>query len=441
MKRELSIMKPQNFEERLVWYAIIGTYGVYLVGAQPIFIPIIAWLLTLYLCKQLWNQTNKTPINDKIVIPFTVRVWIISMLVILFGLYIAHMNFDLGGIRLIKSFFKWTREYALWALFPLIGSCLKIRPQLLYRASCILCLQSLFFIPICYLGFLLHLPPNFLYYSPLSRIGGNARDLYGVVLYFLDDQTNQVRLALFAPWAPNLAFVAIIYFFLVRQESNKKWRLIGMIGAIAMIVTPISRAGMLWFPIVILLTWILANFTRPIIYLTAGVVSFLITVFSNHASNFLEIFTDKLYSSRAGSSYTRIIAFNLAIDSWWNEAPIWGHGVVQGGPGVMFFLPLGTSCGTWASILYTKGLVGFIAFALPLLWSFIDLVNKAQKSAIARVGLSILLVFFFFSFTEDLDNLAYLYWPGLLMIGIALQGEVQASVSAVINARQPLLKS
>lgn len=441
MKREVNNMKPHNFEERLIWYTIIGTYGFYLLGAQPIFVPIIAWVLTLYLCKKLWEQTKNTPADEKIIIPFTVWVWIISMLIILFGLYIAHMNFDIGGVRLIKTFLKWTRENALWAVFPLIGSCLSIRPQLVYRASCILCLQSLFFIGVCYLGFLLHLPPNFLYYSPLHRLGGNAQDLYGVVLYFLDDQTNQPRLTLFSPWAPNLALIALIYFLLVRQESDKKWRLIGMIGASAMVITPLSRAGMLWFPTVIVLTWILTNFTRPVLYFATGIVSFLISIFATHVRNSVETFTQNLYSARVNSSQTRMLALRLAMDGWWNEAPIWGHGLTETGPAMMQFLPIGTSCGTWPYLLYTRGLVGLIAFAVPLLWSFIDLLKKAQKSATARVGLSIVLVFFFFSFTEELDNLSYLYWPGFLMMGIALKEEVRASVSDFMNVRQSLLKS
>ena len=49
-------MKPQNFEERVIWYAIVGTYGLYLIGGQPIIVPAIAWLLALYACKKIWDQ-------------------------------------------------------------------------------------------------------------------------------------------------------------------------------------------------------------------------------------------------------------------------------------------------------------------------------------------------------------------------------------------------
>lgn len=432
-------MKPQNFEERLVWCTIIGTYGFYFIGAQPLFVPIMAWLLTLYLCKKLWEQNKNTPPNKKITISLTAWVWIIFMFIILLAIVVAHINFYTGDVRLIKSLLKWTREHAVWALLPLIG-CLNIRPQLLYRAACIVCLQSLIYIPICYLAFILDLP-GVLYTSPLSRIGGNSPDLYRVALYVLDYKSNIPRLTLFSPWCPNLALIAIIYFFLARQESDKKWRLIGMIGAIAMVVTSLSRAGILWFPTIMLLTWILTNLTRPVIYFTASVGSFLTSIFIPRLFDLFETFTHQLHSARASSSNTRMIALELAIDRWWNEAPIWGHGFTEAtGPAIMYFLPIGTSGNTWTNLLYTKGLVGFTAFAVPLLWSFINLLNKAQKSEVARVGLSIFLVFFFFSFTEEIDNLAYLYWPGLLMMGIAFKKEVWASASTVINVSLPLLK-
>jgi hypothetical protein len=326
-------------------------------------------------------------------------------------------------------------------LFPLIG-CLNIRPQLIYRAACILCLQSLILIPVCYLAYILHLPQGPLFVSPLYILGGNSPDLYSVVLYYLDESTLP-RLALFSPWCPNLALIAIIYFLLARQESNKKWRLIGMIGAIAMIVVAISRAAMLTFPTVILLTWVLTNFTQPVIYFTAGIGSFLTSIFATYLLNFFETFVQQVTDARPGSSETRKTLARLSLEAWWNNAPIWGHGFTEAqGPPIVYFFPVGTAgCGTWINILYTKGLVGFIGFVVPFVWSFVDLLNKAQKSSTAKVGLSILLVFFFFSFSEELDLLAYLYWPGMLMIGIALKGEAQTSASVVPSMSQPLLRS
>ncbi|MBW4451153.1 MAG: hypothetical protein KME38_31215 [Spirirestis rafaelensis WJT71-NPBG6] len=50
---------------------------------------------------------------------------------------------------------------------------------------------------------------------------------------------------------------------------------------------------------------------------------------------------------------------------------------------------------------------------------------KAEKSATARVALFFLLTLFLFTFNDSQQRLAYLYWPGLIIMGIALKGEVQ----------------
>ena len=166
------VIKPQNFEEKIVWYYIIGTYGWYLLGAQFVLGPALAWFLVLYLCKKLWNQTESTPTEEKITIPFSVWVWIVCMLMIEFSLIVSHVDFELGPIRTIFSTINWSRHHALMALFPLIG-CLNIRPQLVYRAICIVALQSLVFITVAYVASLLKFPAETLYVSPFRKAGSN----------------------------------------------------------------------------------------------------------------------------------------------------------------------------------------------------------------------------------------------------------------------------
>jgi hypothetical protein len=61
-----------------------------------------------------------------------------------------------------------------------------------------------------------------------------------------------------------------------------------------------------------------------------------------------------------------------------------------------------------------------------MLLSFISLAIKAQKNATAKIALSFLLTLFLFTFNDNQQNLAYLYWPGLIIMGIALKGELQA---------------
>ncbi|NER30479.1 MAG: hypothetical protein F6J89_23380 [Symploca sp. SIO1C4] len=76
---------------------------------------------------------------------------------------------------------------------------------------------------------------------------------------------------------------------------------------------------------------------------------------------------------------------------------------------------------TKPGVLYLHGLVGVIALAIPMIYSLLSLFVKAQQSKIARTGLGIILVMFIFSLAENLEGLAFLYWPGLMMLGIAFK--------------------
>ncbi len=417
-------IKPQNLEEKLVWYTIIGTYGLYFLGAQYIWVGALAWFLTLYLCKRLWEQTEYTPIAEKITIPAVIWVWIICILIMGLALIMGHLDFNLGDFQLISSLNDFAKSTASLALFPLIG-CLKIRPKLICRAACIICLQSLILIGILYLGIALHLPP-IEYTSPLHNIGRGNINYYSVFLFEsgfdpLAPRNNEIRLSLFTPWAPALGLVGNVYFFLGSQESNRKWRWIGMISAIAMILASVSRSAIICLPSVLLLNWILTVFTRPVTQISLGIVSFLAGLFSPTLINSLEAFEEGFTKARSGSSKVRRVLREIEIDRWWKEAPIWGHGMPEiPGPKTVEHMPIG-SHDTWCALLFIKGLVGFVAMAVPFLWSFIDLIIKVQKSKTARVGLSILLVLFIFTFSEGLETLAFTFWPGLVMMGIAFK--------------------
>jgi hypothetical protein len=57
----------------------------------------------------------------------------------------------------------------------------------------------------------------------------------------------------------------------------------------------------------------------------------------------------------------------------------------------------------------------YIAFG----WSFFDLLQKLTTYRNAGVSFSILLVLLVFSTADGIDALAYLYWPGLVILGMA----------------------
>ena len=110
----------------------------------------------------------------------------------------------------------------------------------------------------------------------------------------------------------------------------------------------------------------------------------------------------------------------IAVHRWQSEAPIFGHGVVERGPKIVEHMPIG-SHHSWYGLLFVKGIVGLLALAIPLTWTFVELVAKAQSDRVARAALAVTIVIAFYTFGENLEILSYLFWPGLVLIGIAMR--------------------
>ncbi|MDL5057776.1 O-antigen ligase family protein [Geitlerinema calcuttense] len=411
-------MKPQNLEEKVVWYYIIGTYVLYFIGAQHILASMVAWGLGFYAIYKIWNQTEETPESERIQIPLGVWVWIIAILVIEITIIGSHLDFHMGLGRIIKTTINlYGRTWVLFALFPLIG-CLKIRPQLVYRAISILCVQSIFFILVAFVAEAAGIPGD-LYTSPLARVGG-ADIFYKVFLY----PWSTDRLYLFAPWAPALGLIGSLYFFLAWADPSKKWRFLGAVGAAAMAWVSASRLSNICLVVVPIASWFLSRVSQPLVLGGAGAASFVAGLFGPRLIIFLEDFRRDFDGQRAASSQVRADLANITLYRWRTEAPIWGRGIIDPrGPRVVEQMPIG-SHHHWFGLLFLHGIVGFIAFACAMMWTFIEVFIRAQSSHTARVSLSLLLVYFAYSFGENLEALAYITWPALVVIGITLNEEL-----------------
>ncbi len=409
-------MKPQNFAERLVWYALVGTYGYYLIGGLYILGAVLAWALLFDLIKTWWDQPDKPCSEEVFRVPWAIWVWVAGMLMMEVALIAGHLDFDLETGLLIKSSVGWAKGWALLAVYPLVATC-KIRPEILYRGACVVGLHSILLFPILFLAYKAHLPET-LYVSPLKIVGGPGPEFFEFMLYEIDPSNGQPRWRLFAPWAPALGMVGNIYFFLSLQEQNLRWRIVGLIGSILMCLVSVSRLALLSILVVNLLMQVLTNFGRPLMLMGLGLLSIVSGIFATTVSRLLETFDEKFKGARADSSRVRATLGRIAVDRWWNEAIVWGHGTVEPGPHITEFMPIG-SHHTWFGLLFVKGLVGFLSLTIPLALSFFDLLLKAQRSKTARTGLAMLLILFLYTFGENLEILAYLYWPALMMIGIA----------------------
>ena len=127
--------------------------------------------------------------------------------------------------------------------------------------------------------------------------------------------------------------------------------------------------------------------------------------------------SDSFTEARADSSRVRAALGRIAVERWRSEAPVWGHGVVEGGPHLVEYMPIG-SHHTWFGLLFVKGAVGFVALVVPMLVSLLELGVKASRTVQARIGFGMMLLLFLYTFGENLEVLAYLIWPGLLFIGL-----------------------
>jgi hypothetical protein len=413
-------MKPQNFAERLIWVSILWTYGFYAIGGLYIWGAFLPWILLGYLVWKLWHQSDATPPDEKIAIPWSVWVWVIGMLVMQLALVVGHISFNLGLGLTIKSSIGWAKGWALMALYPLVG-CLNIRPQLLYRAACKFCAITLVISVPLIMAFYLHLPQK-LYVSPLQAVGGPGPDFFEVRLYEIDPGDGKPRWRLFTPWAPALGFMANIYFFMALQERDRRWRWVGMTGCIYMCLISASRLALLSLTVVWLLTFVLSKLSRPLTLIGLGISSFVGSMAANEVLEAYSTFSERFTAARKDSSRVRDALGRIAVYRWENEAPIWGHGTVEGGPHLVEFMPIG-SHHSWYGLLFVKGMVGFAALSVPMVCSGADLLIKAQKSETAKVGLSMFLVLFLYTFGENLEILAYLIWPGLVMMGIGFNAK------------------
>ena len=408
-------IRPQNIPEKVIWYYIVGTYAIYLLGAHYFLTAFMGSVLLFLLLKKWWTQTNRTPVEARVTIAPIAWVWLGAMLTIELALIVGHFNYDLGIPQIIKSSSHWFRTWAIFAIFPLVGH-LNIRPQIIYRAICILCLQSLIAIALGTIFSLANIT-EISYVSPLEVSGGDIEHYRVIPIQNVIGN----RLHLFAPWETALGMASNVYFLFACQEKHPGWRWIGIIGSIMAIVLSFSRLAIVCLPFVFVSVWFLTNFIRPWVQLATSAFCFLgglAAVNIIEGIGWFERTVNSIRKDANSSSRTRNLIYAMTLDRWRNEAPIWGHALnAEEGPGALAHMPIG-SHQTWYGLLYTHGLVGFIPFVATVIWSLIDLLIKAQQDSEAKLALSILIVILMSSFTDNIQLFSYVYWTGLLMMGI-----------------------
>ncbi|MEM9669059.1 MAG: O-antigen ligase domain-containing protein [Pseudomonadota bacterium] len=405
-------------EDAIVASALTLTWGIYLFGGLYVLGPVLGAGLTGLLCIRWYLQNSGVPVRAAGQIPFGMWIWIAGMLMMLVALQIGHAANQLGLGQTIKSTIGWAKGWALLAVFPLIGACLHIRMETLIRSTGWVALGTLVLTPLLLAGPMLGLP-QVLYVSPLKVVGGPGPEFFAVQLYSVEPTDDSIRLRYFTPWSPAAGMLGNMYLIFALSDRRYWWKWMGIISALAMILTSKSRlaiaAAMIIWPVIVAL----GETRRPALWLVATVGVLVVMPVAQPIIDWIDGTLNSVRSLRADSTRVREALGDIALDRWWTEAPVWGHGIVERGPHVVEFMPIG-SHHTWYGLLFVKGAVGAVALAVPLVWSLLEFALLAMmRSRSGKLAFAMVLLMCLYSVGENLEILAYLIWPGLIAMGIA----------------------
>ncbi|MBA6258131.1 MULTISPECIES: O-antigen ligase family protein [unclassified Colwellia] len=404
-----------TFEKKLIVGALLFTYPIYAIGGLYITGSVLGWTVLALVALRAFIEGE----NSFTGIPVLVWLWIIGMLVMLISLWVAHEQWSLGSTQTIKSTVGWTKGWALLGLFPMLGAIVKLKPEVLIRAVCIVAKHSAIFGVVTWLLYMTGLPGK-LFISPLQILGGSGENFFMVSLYQTNPEVAAGRWQFFAPWATAAGLLSCLFVIFCLQEKDKNYRNWGLTGCIVMALLSQSRAGWAIF-IVIVPTYMLASqVNKPWLLIAFGLLLPIILLLGEPLYESVINIYQQVKEARPASTRVRAALENLAIQRWRDEAPIWGHGIVESGPKIVEFMPIG-SHHSWYGLLFVKGLVGFFALAIPMILSTLYLLIFAHSSIQARSALCMLLIIISYSFFENLEILAYLYWPALFWIGMVLK--------------------
>jgi hypothetical protein len=397
---------------------IASTWGLWLVGGLYHLFPILGWVLVGIAVGRRLGLVDDGGQEPR-PIPWGVTGWLLGMGAMLFALVAAHIDYDLDAGVFAKSIFGWFKGWGLLAAFIFAGAQLRIKPIVVFRANNILAAQSLAFTPLLIICALAGVPEP-LYVSPLVYLGGPGPNFFAVSTHAWDPGSLGFRLFYYAPWSPAAAFCAHIGLVCGIFDTRVRWRIIGIVSALVVCGLSQSRLSLIAVPLLLVTLPLLSSLLKA---WPAAIAASLLTIGTLVLTQITDVIDDAMQAfinTRADSSRVRSALARIAYYRWETEAPLFGHGVVERGSHLVEFMPIG-SHHTWHGLLFVKGAVGFMALVLPLAWSFFELLAKAQRDAVARAAFGMVLVFIFNSFGENLEILAYLAWPGLLVIGIALK--------------------
>lgn len=409
-----------SMPERLAVNTLVWTWALYAVGALYVVGPVLAWVLgglavaALYLGPAMRDDLRATG-----PVPGIVWIWIAGMFAMLVALWAGHINWGFGLAGTIKSTIGWAKGWALLALFPLAGAVLQIRRQALIRAHCKLGLVTLIILPVLFVAPMVGLPEA-IFTSPLKAVGGPGPEYFTVYFYTLDPSTWTPRWQFYAPWSPFAGLLGVIMVLFAMEEKQRGWLIVGCLAGLAMILMSKSRMSLVALAIAGVGPRMMPLMLRTWAWVAAAALAASMAALWVPLVGGISLFWAAFRASRADSTRVRETLQRIAHERWWEEAPWFGHGRVEPGPHIVEYMPIG-SHHTWWGLLFVKGVVGFLALAVPAAIHLCVVLKDAVVHPQGRLPLGIFLVLLILSMGENIEIEAYLMWPALMVLGIHLR--------------------
>jgi len=410
-------MTPTNVAETLVWRTLCWTWPFYAFGALYVVGSVLAWVLgglavlSLYL-----GPAIRADLRAAGPIPGVVWAWIAGMAVMLVALWVGHLDWGLGLTKTIKSSIGWAKGWALMALFPLAGAVLPIRREILIRGQCVVGLWTLALAPVLLAAPYVGLPER-IFTSPLRAIGGPGPEYFSVYLFTFDPASWTPRWQFYAPWSPFAALLGVIMVLFALEERHRGWKASGIAAGTLMILASKSRMGLVGLVACTMGPRLLPLILRGWAWQVGAGLTASLAVIGPALLRLGEDGVRAFKDARADSTRVRATLQRIAGERWREDAVWFGHGTVQPGPHLVEYMPIG-SHHTWWGLLFVKGLTGFLALLVPLVWQIALALWDAARGPRGRLPLGICMTMVLLSFGENIEIQAYMLWPALIVLGL-----------------------
>jgi hypothetical protein len=409
-------LRPANPVETLVYKTLVWTWPFYFVGALYVVGPVLAWtlgaiaVLSLYLGPAIRSDLRATG-----TIPPVVWAWLIGMAAMLVVLWLGHLDWSLGTKQTIKSSIGWAKGWALLALFPLAGAVLPIRRDILVRGQCVVALWTLVLAPLLLVAPYIGLPEK-IFTSPLKAIGGPGPEYFSVYLFTYDPATWTPRWQFYAPWSPFAALLGVVMVVFALEEKNRNWKAIGIAAGVFMILASKSRMGLVGLVACTTVPRLMPLLLRGWAWQAGAAMTASMAVIGPMVMQSMADGVKAFKGARADSTRVRETLQRIAYERWKGEAVWFGHGTVQPGPHIVEFMPIG-SHHTWYALLFVKGVAGFAALLVPMVWQTWLVMYDATRGPRGRLPMAIVMTLILLSFGENMEIEAYMLWPALMILG------------------------